>query len=1100
MTKVTRCLYCGNDDLTKVTHRSDHIDILECSGCKLMMVDLINDDTASLYTKDYFEKETSTGFGYNQYLTLPVANLVGKFAFAHLFATGKKHLDIGCADGSLMEVFVGEGYQTQGLDISDDAVNIARARGLSATVTNLREFPEQATSLDIVTAFDLLEHSDCPGVVLKNVFGGLSQGGVFVFSTLSVRHRGSSEYWFNHSLEHYTYYTKPSLTRILEDIFGKGNFGFIEVEVNGVAEFWGFAKKGTGTQENKLLTSIDKGEIPSKPDKAYYFSLYYNQISRFGASKDLIDKYESKWQRHTYAEAIFYHYYQQGKFASALNETKDIRVFVPVNRGVFWQALASAESANGESALMTNKIEGETEILALKEQIFKLRDELRHLTHSRVLGRIIKARNFIGDKLLPGVRTLSKKVSHAPSYYAKEAVIAVIPKKATQKIVTIKRSLRERLERKRGSVLNAKYTEYQVARIPKEDPILSIVIPYYNRADMIDDTLNSLEGQTFRRFEVIIVDDGSTDEASKQAIEGIGERHSTLNIRIVRQENLGVAKARNNGIKSATGKYIICLDSDDILTSTYVEKCVIALETNPDIALVTSYREHFGVVNSVYSVADYDAMRLYDDNMVTTAAAFRKEAWARAGGYKSGISYEDWEFWLTLAENGDWGMTLQEPLFRYRVELQSRFQQDKNKHWDAMRTIKNLHPNYKKIIATLAKHKKFDKHMTSPKSAFGNLSHSDDYIAGNINKPAVLVAIPWMTFGGAETLIYNYCREIKNAFDISFVTGISSDNEWHHKFLEISERIYHLPRLLPDEKLYFEFISNYIDVHNVDILHIIHSGFVFDMLPRLKELHPNLKVVVTMFNDRVEEYVNKSVEQQDYIDEFNTDSEAVAESYRKRFTASVRVRTIPNGIDCYKEFNPDVFDRDAVRTTLGIKTGEKAVFFIGRLSEEKNPDVFVEIAKLVGEENKTAGIAKFFMIGDGPMKKEIEHMIHKERVGNLTYLGYQSNIAEYLSAADIFVLPSRIEGFPLSILEAMSMGVAVVASAVGAVPDVVVDGHNGYVIEPGSVDQGAEKVRSLMNDTILHDTRINNRKDVEQKYSNKKLGENYRKLYKEALK
>ena len=1097
--KVTRCLYCNSSQLEQVTYRSDHLNILECQHCKLMMVDTLNSPTETFYNIHYFEKEHKNGRGYDQYLSSPAANLIGKFAFAHLFANGKKHLDLGSADGSLMEIFEEHGYDTHGLEISEEAASIAHQKGLSVNVTDLHTFPKHTAGLGVITAYDLLEHTDRPGLVFKNIYNSLAEGGVFVFSTLCVRTKDPSDYWFNNSLEHYAYYTKESLTNILKDTFGKGRFGIVEEEVNGVAEIWGFAKKGDATSEIKIIDLVAQNDIQKDAPKAYYFSLFYNHVSKFDVSRKIIDSWGDKWGDLRRVEALFYHYYIQGKFSKALDETRSYQYLVPAHQGVFWQAFGHAERVVGELALESRRAEGDSEILALRQQVFNLRDELRSLTHSRVLGKIIKIREFIGDKLLPGARALPKQLVRLPIYYAKEAVIAVIPKSTTKRIVALKRSIRESRKIMKNDAHKSPFVDVQTEPIARNKPLLSVVIPYYNRANTIDQTLRSLEGQTLKNFEVIVIDDGSTDVVSKQVFSTLQERYTSLHIQTIRQENQGVAQARNNGIRAAAGRYIICLDSDDILTSTYIEKCVVALETSPDISLVTSYREHFGVVNEVYPVADYNPERLIEDNMVTTAAAFRKEAWVRAGGYKSGISYEDWEFWLTLAENGDWGITLQEPLFQYRVELQSRFQEDKDKHWDALQTVKKLHPDYKKTIAALMKQKRLQRQRAVPESAFSNLSRIEDYEVKDGKKPSVLIAIPWMTFGGAETLIYNFCRELKNSFNISFVTGLPSGNEWQYKFAEISELIYHLPRLFSDDRLYFEFISNYISTHHIDILHIIHSGFVFDMLPELKKRHPNLKVAVTMFNDRVEEYVQKSVQQQQYIDTFSTDSKSVAESFKGRFTIPVPIRVIPNGIDCSNEFNPRLFEREAVRASLGLEMDEKAVFFIGRLSEEKNPDVFVEIARRVVSQRTSGPAVKFFVIGDGPMKRHIEDMVHKSRTRAIQYLGYQAEIAKYLSAADIFVLPSSIEGFPLSILEAMSMGVAVIASRVGAVPDVIADGKNGYVITPGSVEEATTKVLELLDNTLLSNIRVQNRHDAETKYSNKQLGINYRKLYREVM-
>jgi len=120
---------------------------------------------------------------------------------------------------------------------------------------------------------------------------------------------------------------------------------------------------------------------------------------------------------------------------------------------------------------------------------------------------------------------------------------------------------------------------------------------------------------------------------------------------------------------------------------------------------------------------------------------------------------------------------------------------------------------------------------------------------------------------------------------------------------------------------------------------------------------------------------------------------------------------------------------------------------------------------------------------------------------NVVYLGYQSEVARYMSAADIFVLPSSIEGFPLSILEAMAMELAVVASDVGAVKEVLEDGKGGFVVTPGSAAEIVSVIEKLQTDPkLLNDVKQAGRKKVEEKYSNIILGKNYTKLYRSLSK
>lgn len=726
------------------------------------------------------------------------------------------------------------------------------------------------------------------------------------------------------------------------------------------------------------------------------------------------------------------------------------------------------------------------EILQLREVIFKQSEEINALYSSRVVGRVIKVRDFIVGQAYPRI----KKSPRSAIRYSKNAIGFFMPMSAKEAMGRKKRELKEKM-------LQPMLAERVVLDNTLYEGVclVSVVIPYYNRSDTIDDTIRSLTSQTYQNFEIIIVNDGSTEEGADQRLKGIKKQLSVagFKVAIMHQKNAGVAAARNNGIQASKGKYIVCLDSDDVLVSTYIEECVNLLEADPDSSLVTTYRTDFGVRNEEYHPLDYNPLTLIDDNMVTTAAMFKKTAWDSTLGYKSDIGYEDWEYWLTLAENGFWGRTIREPLFKYRVAMNSRFSEDKMVHWTNIKNIKKLHAGYKTRVRALIRQKKKVKHIVSKDTAFINLGNPKDYSV--VDKPAILIAIPWMTFGGAETLIYNFCQGLKEQYDITFVTGLLSSHEWEYKFREISDKIYHLPELfLSRDDLYIDFLSNYISVHRVDVLHIIHSGYIFDMLPEIKNTHPTLSVAVTMFNDRVPEYVEKSVKYKEFIDSFNTDSEVASKSFSK-LMQGMNVEVIPNGIDCQNTFNPDRHDRNAIRKELGLKD-ELAILFVGRLSEEKNPDVFIKSMDIVTRSTN----AKAFIIGDGPMRRDCENTINDLKNNNLTYLGYKDDVAHYLAAADIFVLPSSIEGFPLSILEAMAMGVAVIASKVGAVPDIIEQGVNGYVINPGSINDIETSVANMRKKGRLNEIRENNINKVQRYYSQKQVAKRYSELYKGLLK
>jgi len=224
-----------------------------------------------------------------------------------------------------------------------------------------------------------------------------------------------------------------------------------------------------------------------------------------------------------------------------------------------------------------------------------------------------------------------------------------------------------------------------------------------------------------------------------------------------------------------------------------------------------------------------------------------------------------------------------------------------------------------------------------------------------------------------------------------------------------------------------------------------------------------------------------------------SDNTKVISEFRMRGIHDENLRVIHNGIDCDVKFNYLNYNRGKERGEMNISDDELAIYFIGRLSQEKNPDIFVETARLTMKNNNKI---KFFVVGDGPMRGEIEQIIKTCNNKNITYLGYQTDIPRYLSTADIFILPSKIEGFPLSNIEAMAMNVCVISSDVGGVSDAIKDGENGFLVKPNSASEIAEKIEFIQNNTsVLEKIKKNGRESVENYFSTQKLIDEYRNLY-----
>ena len=213
---------------------------------------------------------------------------------------------------------------------------------------------------------------------------------------------------------------------------------------------------------------------------------------------------------------------------------------------------------------------------------------------------------------------------------------------------------------------------------PGSKPRVSVIIPCYNYANFLPDAVGSVISQTYQSFEIIIVNDGSTDNTIEVAEQLIDSLHS-FSIRLVNQENSGQpAFSRNAGIAKAVGAYILCLDADDTLGQTYLAACVAELEGNARISIVYGDQQNFGKSSLFEPHPDFDARNLLRFNFIPAAALFRKEAWLDAGGYRpskfSSGSYEDWAFWISCLGKGHLGGKTAGAVWNYRIHGESQYQ------------------------------------------------------------------------------------------------------------------------------------------------------------------------------------------------------------------------------------------------------------------------------------------------------------------------------------------------------------------------------------------------------------------------------------------
>jgi len=201
-------------------------------------------------------------------------------------------------------------------------------------------------------------------------------------------------------------------------------------------------------------------------------------------------------------------------------------------------------------------------------------------------------------------------------------------------------------------------------------PQVSIIVPCYNQAQYLDECLNSVSNQTFTHWECIIVDDGSPDNTEQVAQNWVKKDSRFI---YLKKQNGGLSSARNAGIKTSNGAFILPLDSDDFLAITFLEKTISLLISDNKIGAVGTYVQNFGAQNFVWKCKGGKLLDYLNENQSTTTCLYRKTIFEQIDGYDESMKkgMEDWDFWIRFTSLNYDIHIIEESLFFYRKKKES---------------------------------------------------------------------------------------------------------------------------------------------------------------------------------------------------------------------------------------------------------------------------------------------------------------------------------------------------------------------------------------------------------------------------------------------
>ena len=644
----------------------------------------------------------------------------------------------------------------------------------------------------------------------------------------------------------------------------------------------------------------------------------------------------------------------------------------------------------------------------------------------------------------------------------------------------------------------------------RKSPAISVVMSVYNSATYLKDAIESILDQTFEDFEFIIIDDGSTDN-SVDIIKSYKDRRIVF---LQNYKNIGLAKSLNKGISIARGKYIARMDADDISVQDRLKVQIDFINSN-DTDIVFSTISFIDENNKElgYWVLDANNINLDDiyatlpySNCLAHPTMMAKRNIIRNYRYDETLDKaQDYNLWLRLLANKYRFSKINIPLVKYRLHNKS-VTASSNSGIEGLK--KNIKVKHRFVIDEIIKKRTIDSFRSSVlRSLFGDsvsfikhkLLYSFVYyfkklliyggkICGSVYSSKINTHIffffPYYHMGGAEKVHLDIVGVVKNENPVVVFNYESKNNFFYDKFKSISEVVDQNRYLKSRYKRWFlvGFWSGLINRKNKPTVFGSNNYFFYDILPYLKN---DVKVI-------------------DLIHAFGAEVEEYSIPYVKYITHRVLInhKTYSDLLELYKNnsIDPDLHKRvkvieNAVHVPEDYENKANRrleVFYVGRASSEKRIDLIVKIAEICHDKKIEANIT---LVGDN-----FDKFINKDHKSYIKHFDETSNIEEVYKKADVVLITSEREGFPMAIMEAMAYGVIPVSTNVGGIGFHVKNGENGLLVP----DRDEE---DIVNNIVKHIKYLSENPSMRQKLSKAsyryakehfdkdKFVESYRKLF-----
>ncbi len=560
---------------------------------------------------------------------------------------------------------------------------------------------------------------------------------------------------------------------------------------------------------------------------------------------------------------------------------------------------------------------------------------------------------------------------------------------------------------------------------------VSVIMPTYNRVDIIERAIDSVLNQTYDNFELIIIDDGSSDNTETLLKGKYDKLLENEKIKYFKQENKGVHNARNNGLSRAKGNIIAYLDSDNYWLDTYLEKMVSALSDNN--------------CNTAYSAMDVDDKvrnrkfireKLYDrDELLSlnfidlNIFVHKKFLYDQLGGFSKILKrLVDWDLILRYTR-------LNEPYFVDQILAKYFLSEDLN---NISNTV-DLSENHIKVLKR----------------------HTDELVErGILNLHLAYVLWDFPTF--SQTFVMNELKWlVENNYDVKVFYKIE-----------------------PDLKAEIDFDIEAIKIKNVNDLtdklekydiNFIHTHFAYPTGTELTYPAAMKTGIPFTLSAHAVDIFHKKNDKRNKIGEIGR-----CDCCKKIFVPGKfhQEYLVERGVPNEKLMSLRQASKYEITNSLTMESPRfdrniRNVITIARFIEKKGIDTLIESAKILEKEDLI-----FRIYGYGPLEKELKNQIKKLKLKNVVFEGTlkgHESLKKTYQEGDIFVLPCRrasngdMDGVPTVLFEAMGYGIPIITTNVSSIPEFILNDYYGFIVNPDEPQALADtilKVKNLKKDDL----------------------------------